>query len=162
MPMSVRNSHVIGSSHACMYDFGRCSSIHLAIIPHTSIVAIWCLHFSLGILGVLPSLHSPTLTGYGPQFPAIITASSSLLSILSLSLLISPPTMATIPTIVTTMITPTPKLNDSNWFTWIKKMKMVFLAAGLDGIASGSVSLRRPKRINGTNSMCLCFPTFIW
>ena len=46
--------------------------------------------------------------------------------------------MATIPPIVSTMITTYPKLNDSNWFTWIKKMKMVFLAAGLDGVVSGS------------------------
>jgi hypothetical protein len=54
--------------------------------------------------------------------------------------------MATIPTIVTTMITTNPKLNDSNWFTWIKKMKMVFLAAGLDGIASGSAPSEKAQK----------------
>jgi len=54
--------------------------------------------------------------------------------------------MATIPSIVTTMITTNPKLNDSNWFTWIKKMKMVFLAAGLDGIVSGSVPSERAQK----------------
>lgn len=48
-------------------------------------------------------------------------------------------TMATtIPSAITSMITAIPKLDDSNWFTWIKKMKMIFLAAGLEGIISGS------------------------
>ena len=46
--------------------------------------------------------------------------------------------MSTIPSSVITMVTTIPKLNNSNWFTWIKKLKMVFLAAGLDGIASRS------------------------
>jgi hypothetical protein len=44
------------------------------------------------------------------------------------------------------MITSNPKLNDSNWFTWIKKMKMVFLAAGLDGIVSGSVPSEKAQK----------------
>ena len=55
--------------------------------------------------------------------------------------------MATIPSIVTTMITTNPKLNHSNWFTWIKKMKMVFLAAGLQGgIMSGSPPSDKAQR----------------
>jgi hypothetical protein len=44
------------------------------------------------------------------------------------------------------MITSNPKLNDSNWFTWIKKMKMVFLAAGLDGIVSGSIPSEKAQK----------------
>jgi hypothetical protein len=55
--------------------------------------------------------------------------------------------MATVPSIVTTMITTNPKLNHSNWFTWIKKMKMVFLAAGLqDGIMSGSAPTDKAQK----------------
>ncbi|KIM45014.1 hypothetical protein M413DRAFT_9200 [Hebeloma cylindrosporum] len=54
--------------------------------------------------------------------------------------------MATIPIAVTTMITTNPKLNNSNWFSWIKKMKMVFLAAGLDGIVSESIPTEKPKK----------------
>ena len=54
--------------------------------------------------------------------------------------------MATIPTAVTTMITSNPKLDESNWFTWIKKMKMVFLAAGLDGIVSGSPPTKKTQK----------------
>lgn len=46
--------------------------------------------------------------------------------------------MSTIPTAVASVITSIPKLDDSNWFAWAKKMKMAFLAAGLDGISSGS------------------------
>ena len=43
------------------------------------------------------------------------------------------------PSIIITMITINPKLNHSNWFIWIKKMKIVFLATGLQGgIMSGS------------------------
>ena len=54
--------------------------------------------------------------------------------------------MATTPTAVTTMITSNPKLDESNWFTWIKKMKMVFLAAGLDGIVSGSPPTEKTQK----------------
>lgn len=43
-----------------------------------------------------------------------------------------------IPSAIATMISTIPKLDDTNWFTWIKKMKMIFLAVGLEGIASGS------------------------
>jgi len=62
----VRISHVIGSSRVCMYDFGRYLIIQLAAVPHTSVVAIRCLRFPLGVLGVLPSLHSSTLTQINP------------------------------------------------------------------------------------------------
>jgi hypothetical protein len=51
-----------------------------------------------------------------------------------------------IPSSVTTMITSNPKLDDTNWFTWIKKMKMVFLAAGLDGVVSGTPPLDHTEK----------------
>ena len=54
--------------------------------------------------------------------------------------------MAIIPTTITTMITSNPKLDESNWFTWIKQMKMVFLAAGLDGIVSGSLPTEKSQK----------------
>jgi len=47
--------------------------------------------------------------------------------------------MTTIPSAVTTLISSLPKLNNSNWFLWSKKMKMVFLAAELPGIVGGNV-----------------------
>jgi hypothetical protein len=47
--------------------------------------------------------------------------------------------MTTIPSAVTILISSLPKLNNSNWFLWSKKMKMVFLAAELPGIVGGSV-----------------------
>ena len=37
-----------------------------------------------------------------------------------------------IPASVTNMISTIPKLNDSNWFEWSKKMKMAFLGADID------------------------------
>jgi hypothetical protein len=44
-----------------------------------------------------------------------------------------------IPNAVTNMILTIPKLNDSNWFKWSKKMKVVFLGADIQGIASGTI-----------------------
>ena len=44
-----------------------------------------------------------------------------------------------IPASVTNMISTIPKLNDSNWFEWSKKMKMAFLGADIEGIASGTI-----------------------
>jgi len=66
--------------------------------------------------------------------------------------------MATIPSIVTTMITTNPKLNHSNWFTWIKKMKMVFLAAGLDGIVSGSAPSDKTQKDRWDHLNALMLP----
>ena len=37
------------------------------------------------------------------------------------------------------MISTIPKLNNSNWFEWSKKMKIAFLGADIEGIASGTI-----------------------
>ena len=46
---SVRIGHMTGSSHVFLYDFSSYIIIQLAIVPHTSIVAIKCSCFSLSV-----------------------------------------------------------------------------------------------------------------
>ncbi|TFY55406.1 hypothetical protein EVG20_g9328 [Dentipellis fragilis] len=42
-----------------------------------------------------------------------------------------------IPSSISAILTAVPILDGSNWFNWMKPMKMVFLTAGLIGITSG-------------------------
>lgn len=60
---------------------------------------------------------------------------------------------STVPPAISAMILGNPKLNNSNWFDWKKKMKMVFMAVDLMGIASGvkpteTVELERWNKLN--------------
>ena len=43
-----------------------------------------------------------------------------------------------IPSAITSMLPNIPKLSDTNWFDWSKRMKMFFLGAGVTGIDSGT------------------------
>ena len=46
---NVRIGHVTGSSRVFLYDFGSYTIIQLAVVPHTSVVAIKCSCFSFSV-----------------------------------------------------------------------------------------------------------------